>query len=88
MKQMLEGWSRSERFFHLDRCLTCRREPRPSGSAGRLVDIGRDIAEKKAGASRSTAPSAPPFASSSQNALFSPRFLRWVASRGRCCPAR
>jgi glycolate oxidase iron-sulfur subunit len=51
MKQMLEGAPVSERTqLHLDRCLTCRacETTCPSGvEYGRLVDIGRDLVEKK-----------------------------------------
>jgi glycolate oxidase iron-sulfur subunit len=50
MKQMLEGQQVSARTLtHLDRCLTCRNceTTCPSGVAyGRLLDIGREIAEK------------------------------------------
>ncbi|MBM3393323.1 MAG: glycolate oxidase subunit GlcF [Betaproteobacteria bacterium] len=50
MKQMLEGNSVSAKTqLHLDRCLTCRscESTCPSGvKYGRLVDIGRHIAEK------------------------------------------
>jgi glycolate oxidase iron-sulfur subunit len=51
MKQMLEGSPVTERTqLHLDRCLTCRacETTCPSGvEYGRLVDIGRDLVEKK-----------------------------------------
>ena len=51
MKQMLEGSPVSVRTqVHLDRCLTCRacETTCPSGvEYGRLVDIGRDLVEKK-----------------------------------------
>jgi glycolate oxidase iron-sulfur subunit len=51
MKQMLEGAPVTERTqVHLDRCLTCRacETTCPSGvEYGRLVDIGRDLVEKK-----------------------------------------
>ena len=51
MKQMLEGAPVSERTqLHLDRCLTCRacETTCPSGvEYGRLVDIGRDLTERK-----------------------------------------
>ena len=51
MKQMLEGAPVSVRTqVHLDRCLTCRacETTCPSGvEYGRLVDIGRDLVEKK-----------------------------------------
>jgi len=51
MKQMLEGAPVTERTqLHLDRCLTCRscETTCPSGvEYGRLVDIGRDLVEKK-----------------------------------------
>src|SRR3954451_18772932 len=51
MKQVLEGEPVSEKTqLHLDRCLTCRacETVCPSGVRyGRLVDIGRDIVEKK-----------------------------------------
>src|SRR5438105_7010970 len=50
MKQMLEGAPVTERTqLHLDRCLTCRacETTCPSGvEYGRLVDIGRDVAER------------------------------------------
>lgn len=51
MKQVLEGAPVTEKTqLHLDRCLTCRacETVCPSGVRyGRLVDIGRDIVEKK-----------------------------------------
>jgi len=51
MKQMLEGAPVTERTqLHLDRCLTCRacETTCPSGvEYGRLVDIGRDLVERK-----------------------------------------
>ena len=51
MKEMLEGNDVSARTqFHLDRCLTCRacESTCPSGvQYGRLVDIGREVVEKK-----------------------------------------
>jgi len=51
IKQMLEGEVVSEKTrLHLDRCLTCRscETTCPSGVRyGRLVDIGREIAERK-----------------------------------------
>jgi glycolate oxidase iron-sulfur subunit len=51
MKQMLEGAAVTERTrTHLDRCLTCRacETTCPSGvEYGKLVDIGRDLVEKK-----------------------------------------
>jgi glycolate oxidase iron-sulfur subunit len=51
MKQMLEGAPVTRRTqLHLDRCLTCRacETTCPSGvEYGKLVDIGRDIIEKK-----------------------------------------
>jgi glycolate oxidase iron-sulfur subunit len=53
MKQVLEGAPVTEKTqLHLDRCLTCRacETVCPSGVRyGRLVDIGRDIVEKKVG---------------------------------------
>ena len=51
MKQMLEGAPVTTRTqLHLDRCVTCRacETTCPSGvEYGRLVDIGRDLVEKK-----------------------------------------
>jgi glycolate oxidase iron-sulfur subunit len=51
IKQMLEGEKVSDRTrLHLDRCLTCRscETTCPSGVRyARLVDIGRDVAERK-----------------------------------------
>lgn len=51
MKEMLEGAAVTEKtMLHLDRCLTCRACETicPSGvKFGRLVDIGRGIAEEK-----------------------------------------
>jgi glycolate oxidase iron-sulfur subunit len=51
MKQALEGAPVTERTrLHLDRCLTCRacETTCPSGvQYGRLVDIGREVVEKK-----------------------------------------
>ncbi len=51
MKQMLEGAPVTERTLtHLDRCLTCRscESTCPSGvEYGKLVDIGREVAERK-----------------------------------------
>jgi glycolate oxidase iron-sulfur subunit len=51
MKQVLEGATPTEKTqLHLDRCLTCRacETTCPSGvQYGRLVDIGRDIVEKR-----------------------------------------
>ena len=51
MKQMLEGAPVTSRTqLHLDRCVTCRacETTCPSGvEYGRLVDIGRDLVEKK-----------------------------------------
>ena len=51
MKQMLEGAPVTQRTqLHLDRCVTCRacETTCPSGvEYGRLVDIGRDIVERK-----------------------------------------
>ena len=53
MKQMLEGSPVSARTqLHLDRCLTCRacETTCPSGvEYGRLVDIGRDLVDARAG---------------------------------------
>jgi glycolate oxidase iron-sulfur subunit len=53
IKQMLEGVAPTARTrLHLDRCLTCRacESTCPSGvQYGRLADIGRSIAEEKAG---------------------------------------
>ncbi|MCE2989887.1 MAG: glycolate oxidase subunit GlcF [Nitrosomonadaceae bacterium] len=53
MKQVLEGAEPTAKTqLHLDRCLTCRacETTCPSGvQYGRLVDIGRDIVEKKVG---------------------------------------
>lgn len=53
MKQVLEGEPVTQKTqLHLDRCLTCRacETTCPSGVRyGRLVDIGRDIVEKKVG---------------------------------------
>src|SRR5690348_1669570 len=53
MKQVLEGEPVTEKTqLHLDRCLTCRacESVCPSGVRyGRLVDIGRDVVEKKVG---------------------------------------
>ncbi|HET7061951.1 MAG TPA: glycolate oxidase subunit GlcF [Nitrosospira sp.] len=58
MKQVLEGAPVTEKTqLHLDRCLTCRacETVCPSGVRyGRLVDIGRDIVEKKVGRDRSS----------------------------------
>jgi glycolate dehydrogenase iron-sulfur subunit len=55
MKQMLEGAPVTEKTLaHLDRCLTCRscESTCPSGvQYGKLVDIGRHIAEEKVGRS-------------------------------------
>lgn len=52
MKQMLEGQPvTAETRLHLDRCLTCRNceTTCPSGvQYGRLVDIGRQVAEQRA----------------------------------------
>lgn len=52
MKQMLEGAAVTEKTRdHLDRCLTCRacETTCPSGvEYGRLVDIGRSVAEERA----------------------------------------
>ncbi|MEW6677324.1 MAG: glycolate oxidase subunit GlcF [Pseudomonadota bacterium] len=52
MKQMLEGQPvTTETRLHLDRCLTCRNceTTCPSGvQYGRLVDIGRQVAEQRA----------------------------------------
>src|SRR3978361_381806 len=51
MKEMLEGAPVTQRTqLHLDRCVTCRacETTGPSGvEYGRLVDIGRDLVEKK-----------------------------------------
>ena len=51
MKEMLEGNEVTAKTqFHLDRCLTCRacETTCPSGvQYGRLVDIGREVVEKK-----------------------------------------
>ena len=51
IKQMLEGQSVSAKTqLHLDRCLTCRacETVCPSGVRyGRLLEIGRDVLEKK-----------------------------------------
>src|SRR5450756_317707 len=51
MKQMLEGAPVTEKTqLHLDRCLTCRacETTSPSGvQYGRLVDIGRKLAEER-----------------------------------------
>jgi glycolate oxidase iron-sulfur subunit len=51
MKEMLEGGIVTAKTqFHLDRCLTCRscESTCPSGvQYGRLVDIGREVVEKK-----------------------------------------
>ena len=53
MKQVLEGAPVTERTqLHLDRCLTCRacETTCPSGvQYGRLVDIGREVVERKVG---------------------------------------
>ena len=55
MKQMLEGAPVTEKTLaHLDRCLTCRscESTCPSGvQYGKLVDIGRHMAEEKVGRS-------------------------------------
>ncbi len=55
IKQMLEGGPVTEKtVLHLDRCLTCRacETTCPSGvQYGKLIDIGRGIAEKKVGRS-------------------------------------
>ena len=52
MKQMLEGEPvTAETRLHLDRCLTCRNceTTCPSGvQYGRLIDIGREVAEQRA----------------------------------------
>ncbi|CAG0997055.1 partial heterodisulfide reductase subunit C2, partial [Rhodocyclaceae bacterium] len=52
MKQMLEGGEVSDKTrLHLDRCLTCRscETTCPSGvHSSRLLDIGREVAERKA----------------------------------------
>jgi glycolate oxidase iron-sulfur subunit len=57
MKQVLEGAPPTEKTqLHLDRCLTCRacETTCPSGvEYGRLVDIGREIVERKVGRSTS-----------------------------------
>ncbi len=53
MKQVLEGETPTAKTqLHLDRCLTCRacESTCPSGvEYGRLVDIGREVVEKKVG---------------------------------------
>ncbi|HEY7757964.1 MAG TPA: glycolate oxidase subunit GlcF, partial [Burkholderiales bacterium] len=53
MKELLEGREVSQKTqLHLDRCLTCRacETTCPSGvQYGRLVDIGRDIVERRVG---------------------------------------
>ena len=55
IKQMLEGAPVTQKtLLHLDRCLTCRacETTCPSGvQYGKLIDIGRGIAEKKIGRS-------------------------------------
>ena len=55
IKEMLEGAPVTQKTqLHLDRCLTCRacETTCPSGvQYGRLIDIGREIAEKKVGRS-------------------------------------
>ncbi len=55
IKQMLEGGAvTGKTLLHLDRCLTCRacETTCPSGvQYGKLIDIGRGIAEKKIGRS-------------------------------------
>ena len=55
VKQMLEGGPVTQKtLLHLDRCLTCRacETTCPSGvQYGKLIDIGRGIAEKKIGRS-------------------------------------
>ncbi len=55
IKQMLEGEAVTQKtLLHLDRCLTCRacETTCPSGvQYGKLIDIGRGIAEKKIGRS-------------------------------------
>jgi glycolate oxidase iron-sulfur subunit len=55
MKQVLEGAEPTEKTqLHLDRCLTCRacESTCPSGvQYGRLIDIGRELVEKKVGRS-------------------------------------
>jgi glycolate oxidase iron-sulfur subunit len=59
VKQVLEGAAPTEKTqTHLDRCLTCRacETTCPSGvQYGRLVDIGRDIVERKVGRSTTAA---------------------------------
>jgi glycolate oxidase iron-sulfur subunit len=60
MKEVLEGREVSAKTqLHLDRCLTCRacETTCPSGvKYGRLVDIGRNIVEKRVGRSATEAP--------------------------------